>query len=209
MRPEPLPERPFPGTLHAERLFALHAEVLDHGIPVLGAAIAETEHIAVNGDRLRAMGLVPGPWLRELKLAVRRCEAGQGVVAATTGAGGTRTYPRAELAAAILLRTPGQKIAYLTDLLYSADNVERAVRLARDADLLVCEAAFLDADAGLAAERGHLTARQAGEIARAAGAKRLAPFHLSPRYAGREAEVFDEAAAAFEGPVLRLGTPVP
>jgi ribonuclease BN (tRNA processing enzyme) len=33
---------------------------------------------------------------------------------------------------------------------------------------------------------------------------RLAPFHLSPRYQGREEELFEEAADAFGGPVLRL-----
>jgi ribonuclease Z len=56
----------------------------------------------------------------------------------------------------------------------------------------------------LAAERSHLTAHQAGWLAREAGAKRLAPFHLSPRYKGREQEILDEAAAAFGGPVLLL-----
>ena len=43
-----------------------------------------------------------------------------------------------------------------------------------------------------------------GELAREAGAQRLAPFHFSPRYGGREQELFDEAASAFGGPILRL-----
>jgi ribonuclease Z len=182
----------------------MHADTLDHGVPVLGISLRETEHLSVNRDRLERMGLVPGPWLRELKHAVRRCEPGDVEVRASAADGSTRSFRRSDLAAEILLRSPGQRIAYLTDLGFTPENVERAARLARDADLLVCEAAFLEKDAALARDRCHLTARQAGEIARAAGAKRLAPFHLSPRYAGREQEVFEEAGEAFGGPVLEL-----
>jgi ribonuclease Z len=45
----------------------------------------------------------------------------------------------------------------------------------------------------------HLTARQAGSIARAAGARLVTPFHFSPRYAGREAELRAEVEAAWNG----------
>ncbi len=59
-------------------------------------------------------------------------------------------------------------------------------------------------DESLARERSHLTARQAGELARAAGVEKLAPFHFSPRYLGREQELLEEAATAFGGPVVSL-----
>jgi ribonuclease Z len=204
MRPEPMPDRRFTGTLYADRLFTLHVAVLDHGIPVLAAALREVEHISVNKDRLMRMGLAPGPWLRDLKHAVRRCFPGDEIVVASTERGGTAEFRRDELASEIILRSPGQRVAYVTDARYSPDNVSRIAELARDADLLVCETAFLEADAALARERHHLTARQAGEVARAAGARRLAPFHLSPRYLGQEREVLREAADAFGGPVLVL-----
>jgi ribonuclease Z len=184
MRPVELPDARFTGTVHAERAFRLEAAVLDHGIPVLGIVLRETRHLAVNRDLLRRRGLVPGPWLKELKDAVRG-----GETVNTEG---------------LIVEGEGQVVAYLTDLAGSDENLGRAEALARGADLLLCEAAFLDEDRALAVERNHLTARQAGALARRAGVKRLAVFHLSPRYEGREAEVFAEASQAFGAPVLEL-----
>ena len=69
LRPEPGPDRPWNGTLHAHRAYTIHADLFDHGIPVLGVALRETEHLAVDKDRLTKLGFVPGEWLAELKLA--------------------------------------------------------------------------------------------------------------------------------------------
>jgi len=204
MRPSEPVERPFTGKLHDHRAYTIHAGVLDHGIPVLGVVLRETEHLSVDKDRLARMGLAPGPWLSALKDAVRRRESDDTAIDVPEPAGGTRRRAIGELAREILFRTPGQNLAYLTDLRFTEENVERAVALAHGVDLLVCEAAFLHADERLASERCHLTARQAGELARALAARRLAPFHFSPRYADRDEELYDEAAQAFGGPVVRL-----
>jgi ribonuclease Z len=91
----------------------------------------------------------------------------------------------------------GQKIAYVVDLAYDEQNVEKVVALARDADQLFIEAPFLDVDANIAAERWHLTARQAGDIAKRAGVRRLFPFHFSARYRDRAEELTREAQEAF------------
>ncbi|HEX5042934.1 MAG TPA: MBL fold metallo-hydrolase [Candidatus Polarisedimenticolaceae bacterium] len=200
----PQGERRAGGTLHAERLYTMHATLLDHGVPVLGVALHETEHLSVNRDRMEKMGLAPGPWLRDLKDSVRRCAPGDEPVDAAEAGGRLRRFRRDALSEALILRRPGQRLAYVTDVRFTPENVARILPLAAGVDLFVCEAAFLESDAALAAERSHLTARQAGFLAREAGAKRLAPFHLSPRYKGREQEILDEAAEAFGGPVLLL-----
>jgi ribonuclease Z len=205
MRPTPTERRAFDGTLHAHRAYTMHTEPFDHGgIPVLGVALRETEHLSVNKDRLERTGLVPGPWLSELKNAVRRCLPDDTEIEATSKDGTSRRVLVGRTAAEILFRTPGQTMAYLTDLGFTTENVEKAVRLASGVSVLVCEAAFLHADEALAADRGHLTARQAGELARTCGAGKLAPFHFSPRYAGRHRELLDEAAEAFGGPVIEM-----
>ena len=94
---------------------------------------------------------------------------------------------------------PGQRIAYVTDAAFTPANVNQIVALASGADQLFIEAAFLEADAGVAAQRRHLTAAQAGAIGRAAQAARIVPFHFSPRYLGREEELRRELELAFLG----------
>ncbi len=51
-------------------------------------------------------------------------------------------------------------------------------------------------------ERFHTTARDAGEYAALAGAKKLALVHIGAEYAGREAELVAEARTAFAGEVF-------
>jgi ribonuclease Z len=206
MRPAPLPELPFSGVVHAERAFRIEVAVLDHGIPVLAVALREVEHLAVNRDRLERRGLAAGPWLRTLKAAIRSGGPLDQPMEAQRPDGSTERATTGELAADLVVRGRGQVLAYLTDLAGTESNFDEAVCLANDADLMICEAAFLDADRDLALERKHLTAREAGGLARRAGAKRLAVFHLSPRYEGREAEILEEAQGAFGGPILALPT---
>ena len=73
---------------------------------------------------------------------------------------------------------PGRRIVYSGDTRPYPGMVE----LARGADLLIHEATFSQELQERASEDGHTTAREAAEVAREAGAKRLALVHLSSRY---------------------------
>jgi ribonuclease Z len=66
---------------------------------------------------------------------------------------------------------------------------------AHEADVLVHEAAFTEADIERARETGHSTARQAAELARAAGVRMLALVHLSTRHTVADCKA--EARAVF------------
>lgn len=185
------------GVLLAEEALSVRAAVLDHGTPCLAFRLAEPAHVNVWKAGLADLGLTTGPWLRDLKRAVLRGDPDDAPVRAARPGGGEATVPLGVLRERALSLTPGQSIAYVVDAGPPARNGARVVDLARGADVLFIEAPFLDADAGLAAERNHLTAAQAGRLAAEAGVGRIVPFHFSPRYAGREGELAAEAEAAF------------
>ncbi len=71
--------------------------------------------------------------------------------------------------------------------------------LAKGADLFYCEAPYLDVDAEKARDRYHLTARQAGIMARKAEVRDFVVFHFSPRYTGQGEAIEHEATEAFQG----------
>jgi ribonuclease Z len=64
-----------------------------------------------------------------------------------------------------------------------------------DADVLVIEATFLDRDAAMARDYGHLTAAEAASFAAANNVKQLVLTHLSGRY--QDEEILAEAAGVF------------
>jgi ribonuclease Z len=72
------------------------------------------------------------------------------------------------------------------------DNLREIVR---EADALVIEATFLDADADTAKAFGHITAGQAARLALETGVKTLLLTHVSRRY--RERDLIDEARRIF------------
>jgi len=193
-------EASFEGMLYAEPGFSIRAKLLDHRVPCLGFSLDEQFHINIDTARLERLGLTPGPWLSAFKQAVyeEKPETYELVIPGDDQTA-TRIYRLGELTDAIACITPGQTITYITDAGYGERNVRRIVALAKGADHLFIEAAFLDADAGIARRKRHLTARQAGSIARKAGVRRLTVFHFSPRYQGMEEQLEAEAQRAFEG----------
>jgi len=193
---EPLGEaRPFHGVVLSDPVFTVEAAPLDHRIVSMAYAVTERIHLNVRPDALADAGLRPGPWLNALKRAVR---AGADDDTAVEIAPGQRRA-LGDLRDRFLTITPGQKVAYVVDALFSPANVAAVVRLAAHADMFFCEAPFLEADVEQAIRRYHLTARQAGALARAAGVKRLRVFHFSPRYEGRYGDIRTEAEAEFTG----------
>jgi len=206
---EPLPPgQAQGGVLADEASFRVHYAMLDHRTPCLGFAVAEKAHVNVWKSRLEVLGLKVGPWVAELKRAALAAAPDDFPIEARwrDGQGDhLRSVPFGELKHAVTIGR-GQKIAYVTDVVFHDANVERIVALARDADLLFIESVFLETDGAHASGKQHLTARQAGTIARLAGARRVEPFHFSPRYAEREGELRAELTAAFMEVPCTAGT---
>ncbi|GAA4839166.1 MBL fold metallo-hydrolase [Saccharopolyspora rosea] len=105
-----------------------------------------------------------------------------------------RAFPMAHVCPAWGFRVSagGRVLAYTGD----TGPCPQLVDLARNADVLLAEASwpdFPDAPDGL-----HLSGRQAAEVAKTAGARRLLLTHLQP-WSDRDA-VLGEASATFDGP---------
>ena len=76
-----------------------------------------------------------------------------------------------------------------------AETTEGLSKHVADADVLVIEVTFLDRDAPIARDYGHLTAAEAALLAATNNVKQLVLTHLSGRY--RDEEILDEAAKTF------------
>lgn len=154
--------------------FSIHAMALDHTTAAVGWRLVEPDGLRMRRDLLAAQGIT-GPDVRRIM--------DDGVLAVDG------RIVRLEDVSDV---RPGQVFAFVMD----TRVCPAAIELARGADLLVCESTFLTPESDLAAAYGHLTARQSGEIAREAGARRLVLTHYSQRH-GDEASFAAEAAEVF------------
>ena len=188
--------------LHDEPLLGVRGRFIDHEMPCLAFRVEEKARPRVARNRLQALGVTTGAWLRELKLAVMsgappgtplrlqwRDREGQHEMVRTVG----------ELTPVMLVPASGRRIGYVTDCRFTESNVAVLERLLGGVDQLFIESVFLDADRDHAQRKNHLTARQAGWLAKRLGAASVVPFHFSPRYRQRPAAVIEEVNAAWQG----------
>lgn len=199
MTPEP-PANLFP--VLEDPMFTVRAVALNHRVPSFGYALQEHFHVNFNKEKLHAAGLPVGGWLKEVKQHLWEGKPDEFRFRATLYFEHHKQeleFLLGEVRERFVTITRGQKIAYVVDVRYDEENEAKIAELARDADVFYCEAPYLDRDADKARERYHLTARQAGVLARKAGVRELAVFHFSPRYTGMGDEIRREAREAFEG----------
>jgi ribonuclease Z len=190
------PPEAAPGTVLSEPDFTVEAVALDHGIPSLAFALREKLRVNVWRSALDEAGYPPGPWLNAAKRAMRRGTPDDHRVEIP----GRGTVTLGWLRERVFRTGRGQLLAYVTDAADHAANRAQIVRLAAGADELFIEAAFLHRDRALADATRHLTARAAGEIARAAGVGRVTPFHFSGRYLATPEGIPSEVRTAFGAP---------
>ncbi|MCD0482684.1 ribonuclease Z [Streptacidiphilus sp. ASG 303] len=178
LRPRPIAAA---GPLEAPGMpFALGAVRLSHPVESFGYRLVEPDGRRMLPERLAALGIA-GPDVGRLQR--------QGVLVLPDG----RTVGVAEVSEP----RPGQSFAFVMD----TRLCEGVAALADGVDMLVIEATFLEADARLAEDHGHLTAAQAARTAAEAGARTLVLTHFSQRYPDLEGHLA-EARAHFDGEIV-------
>jgi ribonuclease Z len=171
------------GVAYAADDYEVRAFRVDHRTTAVGYALVEDERKGrFDRERAEELGVPVGPKFSRLHEG-DPVELDDGTVVRPEQVVGD---PR-----------PGRRVVYTGD----TRPTDTVVEAARDADLLVHDATFADDARERAGKTGHATARQAAELARRAGAKRLALHHVSSRYASETDRLVREARAAFDGTV--------
>ena len=154
--------------------FEISAARLDHGVENFGYRLKAPDKRRFHKEKL-AEFKIRGPLVGEL--------AAQGSI--TVG-------QKKIFLEEVSYHCPGKIIAVVIDTRPCASAIE----LAQDADLLLCESTYTEEHAHLAKSYSHMTAANAAQIAKEAGAKKLVLTHFSARYTN--VRVFqDEARKIF------------
>jgi len=171
-----------PGVVFEDESFRLSAFPVWHrGADCFGFSFEEKPRRPFLADVAEALGVPRGP-------ERRRLVAGQPI----TLSDGRVIEPDQVLGPVV----PGTKLMHVGD----AGRTDDLVEAVRAADALVIEATYLELEAEMAQQFGHLTAAQAARLARDADVQQLLLTHISRRY--READVQAEAEAIFPGAIV-------
>jgi ribonuclease Z len=166
-----------PGVIFEAKDFSVTAFPVDHRGPgCFGYKFEEKSHRPFLADKADSLGVPFGPVRRDLV-------KGESI----TLENGTCIAPDDVLGPLL----EGTSLAITGD----TGKTNNLLEVCRGLDTLVIESTYIDEDAQMARKFGHLTARQAAELAKQAGVKRLILTHLSRRY--RERDVIREARAIF------------
>ena len=171
-----------PGVLIREKNLEISAfPVIHRGSGCFGYVFQEKTKRPFLVERAEKLGVPAGP---ERKLLV----AGE-----TIGlANGVVVKPEDVLGDPV----PGTKLVYVGDIA----RTEEVLAPARDADALVMEATYVEEDAEIARQFGHVTAATSARCARDANAQQLYLTHISRRYSGGVIEA--EARAIFPNTIV-------
>lgn len=166
-----------PGVFFETDDFSITAFPVNHrGPDCLGYRFEEKPHRPFLAAKADELGIPFGPVRRDLV-------QGKSIILES----GKRIKPEDVLGEAL----KGASLAITGDTART-DNLLASVK---GADTLVSESTYSHVDAELARQFGHITAKQAAELAKQAGVKRLVLTHLSRRY--RERDILAEARAIF------------
>jgi len=156
--------------------FILTAYRMVHGTKALAYSFEEKTKTRMDVAKIKKLGL-KGPIIGEL-------QRGQDVFF-----NGKRI-----LSKNVTYKQEGKKVAFIMDTLFNPN----CIKAAENADVLVCESTYMEADADKAQEHLHLTTTKAAEIAKKAKAKSLYLTHISQRYEAVEKHVLKEAQKIFK-----------
>jgi ribonuclease Z len=167
------------GKFFENNMFWLEAMPLEHGVITLGYGFVEKDIRHVDVKKAKKLGIPHGPLLGKL-------QDNESIIL-----NGKKISPKE-----VTFVEKGKRIVVLGD----TRPCKNAVKLGKDADLLICEATYASELEEKGDKYGHMTGKQAGLIANQADAGRLALTHFSARYKTTE-EVEEDAKNVFSNSI--------
>ncbi len=172
------------GTLIQNEFFTITAFPLKHEILCFGFVFKEADKEGeFNRKKAEALKIPVGPLYAKLA---------KGESVKVNG----KTYKPKDVMDYTKKRE-GRKIVFVSD----TRPIPETIKEAKDAELLIHEATFLDSQKDKAIEAMHTTATEACEIAKKAKCKKLALFHFSARN-NDENEILEEAKKTFTNTIV-------
>lgn len=194
-------------TIWSSRYVSVSAEILDHKLPVLAFRVDERPPFSVDPEKLAAMGLKAGDWLRDLKRGVWKGDENRAVIPLHRD---NSTGPPLEQAGqealyeALQKERHGLAIGYLADVGWTQDNLSRLERFFPGLTLLCSECTFLAADEAKARASRHLCTSDLNSLAQSLAPRYLLPMHLSKSYLRRTVDLYEELLPPDGTTILRL-----
>jgi len=156
--------------------FSLQALPVEHGIETLGFGFIEKDKRKIEIDKLKKFGLKQGPLIGKL-------QDGK-----TISFNNKKIKP--DQVSSVI---KGKKITIINDTV----PCKNADTLAKNSDLLICEATYTSKLEDKSQEYGHMTAKQAAQMASRSNSDKLVLTHFSARYKNT-LELEEEARTYFD-----------
>jgi len=165
--------RPYDRIILDRPSYMVEAVTMEHCTPTLAYIVREKARQNVDTSRLAALGLRPGPWLKQLKEATTGSE--QIMVDGVA-------HSAEELRKKLITETAGQSLAYLTDFLLDGAAMDRLAEALKGCQTMVCEGQYRHADLELARKYFHMTTVLSATLAQREQVGQFVLLHLSDRY---------------------------
>lgn len=161
--------------------FILEAQPMTHGIPCNAYAFTEKEKLRLDKSKIKKLDI-------EDKRLFSQLSKGKNI----------KVKGKTIKSSSVTYKQPERKVSIIFDTKLNPN----CYKIAKGSEVLLTEAVYVNQDKDLASLHEHLTAEQAGEIAKKAKVKSLYLVHLSQRYDGNEKVILNEVKKKFKNSVV-------
>lgn len=168
------------GMIFENENYIIEAKSMIHGIPSLAYSIILKDKLRLDKSKLNKLKIPNSPIIKELL-------KGKNI----------KVENKTIKSKQVTYKEEGKKLTIILDTLIN----KNAITLAKDSDLLITESSFLEnSEKGLELAKNykHLTAKQAGKIAKQSKSKKLILTHISERHTNDSQPLKEEAKSVFK-----------